>query len=106
QTHRWRVRVLQALRLLLDGRFDEAESSAAEALRLGAGLEDEADGQPAVVDVRAVHALQMVACHHERGTLGAASHLQGGLSTGPRPLILRTLLALLWLENGRTAQAR
>ncbi|MCA1693091.1 MAG: hypothetical protein LC733_13195, partial [Actinobacteria bacterium] len=86
----------QGLRLLLEGRFDEVEASAAELLRLGA---DDSN-------LRNMFGAQMWYLRHEQGRLHEFKPLLLAiLDANPGLPGLRSALAVTWAELGEAEQA-
>jgi signal transduction histidine kinase/tetratricopeptide (TPR) repeat protein len=95
----WRATVLRAMRALLNGRFDEAESLATRALEAGRRIQ-----APTAVDV---FGAQMVALRREQGRLAETEALQKSfLTLCRRHDGWRSAFALLLIETGREDEAR
>jgi DNA-binding SARP family transcriptional activator len=95
----WHAIVLRAMRANLDGRLDESELIAGEALALGAQL--------GMIDAEAIFAIQLFAVRWAQGRLpelgGAVAEL---VTTSPGIPAWRCGLAMLHAEKGEHSEAR
>lgn len=98
----WLSHVLRAMRALLDGRLDEGEALARQALDLGPRVGDD-DPSAAVV----AFASQLTALGFERGLPAELEPILWRLAQqGPAPLLWRAALARVLAAQGRADSAR
>jgi DNA-binding SARP family transcriptional activator len=97
--YRWQATVWRAMRALLDGRLQQAEELAGDALAAGAPAADVAAAQ--------YYAIQLLATRREQGRMGelerAARQMVANNPTRPA---WRAALAVVLCESGRLGQAR
>ncbi|MEE9285802.1 MAG: tetratricopeptide repeat protein, partial [Dehalococcoidia bacterium] len=95
----WYTAVVRAMRDLLAGRFEEAEQLAQEGLAIGQRTEPQT--------AMAAFTVQMFALRKEQGRLGEMEAAQKALAPQyPKMPFVRTMLALIYTQLGREAEAR
>jgi DNA-binding CsgD family transcriptional regulator len=96
---RWRTRLVQAMRAMLSGRFDEAERLSTEAFAAVARLQ--------IPDATTGYGAQIATIREEQGRSGEfEAPLQGLVTRYPAVAAWRCALASLYLAAGRSAEAR
>ena len=98
-TYLWQATILPAMRALMDGRLDDAERLAQEALSVGQRTEN--------ANAMQMYAAQIFALRREQGRLGEMeAGIKGFMQTYPAVPAWRTALALLSAELGHEDEAR
>ncbi len=94
----WWIALLRAMRASLDGRFDESERLAADAVEIG-----EPTGDP---DVATNFGVQIAAIRYHQNRLGEFEDLiRQTILASPTLVVWRCVLALIYAQSGRRSDA-